>query len=368
MRDDLDTIKSRVEAEISSLVLHQPIYGNIFLPIKRVWTDKVKSMGVGPLERVRVGLFINPDFVRKINNMELRAVLIHEALHILLDHLFRMEVAGYEDGQAWNVAADLAINPFIPGLPQNALFPSQFKLPDKQTADFYYEKLEGQIPPDTNSMDDHDLWDEEHSSVVKERVQDIAKEAIQAQEDHPSGFGNLPGNLVGWIKAAQKPKVNWKMVFRYFIHQTVQYGQERTWARPNRRYLWYSPGVKSDFTSRLLVAIDVSASITDEDLQEFVDEISGMKDVAEFDYVQFDTELKGEPEPWTSNKFKVRGRGGTVFGPVMEAADKGGYDGLVMLTDGNAAIPTAPRTRVLWALPKKYKLNKFPYGMRVVIE
>ena len=72
------------------------------------------------------------------------------------------------------------------------------------------------------------------------------------------------------------------------------------------------------------------------------------------DVICFDTEIKGSVLSLekAQTQVKVTGRGGTDFKPVIEYIDEHRkYDGLIIFTDGYAAIPPKPKnrkTRILW--------------------
>ena len=95
-----------------------------------------------------------------------------------------------------------------------------------------------------------------------------------------------------------------------------------------------------------------------------------MIDHVKVDFVQFDTQIHGEPKPFSkkASKIDVIGRGGTCFHPVIQLADERKYDGLVVFTDGYAPFPDKPRTRMLWAVCDQDSGVEFPYGKKVVIE
>lgn len=371
-------IKNRLESAISKLVTFQPLYGEVFLHLNKKETTKIPTMAVGVIRRVDLALYYNPEFIEKLSATELRSVLKHEALHILLHHLTRAKHFAYNP-RGYNIAADCAINCHIEGLPDGALYPSQFGLDDNQSSEFYYEKLkkecEGQgkdfdelIEGKGDTVDDHSMWDEFDDDIIEEKVRSIAEKAIKEQEK--KGWGNISGNLAGQIIAANKPVVNWKKEVRWFINKLIMMGRRNTRMRPNRRYGITSPGTKRNYTSKLLVAFDTSGSVSDEQLEYFATELNGMIDHVKVDFIQFDTQIHGKPEPFSkkAKKIDVIGRGGTCFAPVIELADEQKYDGLVVFTDGYAPFPSKPKTRMLWAVCDQDSGVEFPYGKKVVIE
>jgi len=371
-------VKNRLESAISKLVTFQPLYGEVFLHLNKKETKKVPTLAVGVIRRVDLALYYNPDFIDTLSPTELRSVLKHEALHILLHHLTRAKHFAYNP-RGYNIAADCAINCHIEGLPEGALYPHQFNLESNQSSEWYYEKLkkecEGEgkdfdtlIEGKGDTVDDHSMWDEFDDDIVEEKIRNIAEKAIKEQEK--KGWGNIAGNLAAQIIAANKPIVNWKKEVRWFINKLILMGRKHTRMRPNRRYGIASPGTKRNYTSKLLVAFDTSGSVSDTQLEYFATELNGMIDHVKVDFVQFDTQIYGDPEPFgkKARKIDIKGRGGTCFHPVIELADEKKYDGLVVFTDGYAPFPDRPKTRVLWAVCDQDKDVEFPYGKKVVIE
>jgi len=371
-------VKNRLESAISKLVTFQPLYGEVFLYLNKKETKKVPTLAVGVIRRVDLALYYNPDFIDTLSPTELRSVLKHEALHILLHHLTRAKHFAYNP-RGYNIAADCAINCHIEGLPEGALYPHQFNLESNQSSEWYYEKLkkecEGEgkdfdtlIEGKGDTVDDHSMWDEFDDDIVEEKIRNIAEKAIKEQEK--KGWGNIAGNLAAQIIAANKPIVNWKKEVRWFINKLILMGRKHTRMRPNRRYGITSPGTKRNYTSKLLVAFDTSGSVSDTQLEYFATELNGMIDHVKVDFVQFDTQIYDDPKPFSkkASKIDIVGRGGTCFTPVIELADELKYDGLVVFTDGYAPFPSRPKTRVLWAVCDQDKDVEFPYGKKVVIE
>ena len=372
-------IRDRIETAISQLMLFQPLYGEVFLFLNKMESTTIPTMAVGVIRQVDLALYYNVEFVKKLTKEQLRAVLKHEALHILLHHLVRVRHSGYNP-KGFNIAADMAINCHISELPEGAVYPKTFKLEENQSADWYYKQLKDEAEKQKKSIeqmmtdagvdtvDDHGMWDEFDEEIVSEKIKNIAESAIKAQEK--KGWGDTPGKLVEQIIAANKASVNWKKEVRWFINKLIELGRKNTRMRPNRRYGFKSPGTKRNYTSQLLVAFDTSGSVSSEELEYFTNELNGMIDHVKCDFIQFDCQIQGEPEPFSKKaaKINIKGRGGTDFAPVITMADERNYDGLVIFTDGYAPFPPKPKVRMLWALCKRNESVNFPYGKKVVIE
>ena len=383
--------KIKIESAISKLITFYPLFGTVFVFLNKRQTDQMPTMAVGITRRVDLALYYNPDFVKKLTHDEIKAVLIHEAMHVLLHHISRAGHYGYSM-KGFNIAADMAINCSISNLPDGALYPKSFALPDHEAAEWYYRKLKEEADKRGESLnemagakgelvDDHSMWGECEDDVIKEKIRGIARKAIKNQEK--VGWGDIAGSVVSKVLAANRPVVNWKKELRYFINKLVLSGRRTTRSRINRREqssmsdrvkelqdVYLNPGKRKQYTSRILVAIDTSGSVSDKELVEFVDEMNGLISYVQCDYICFDTQIYGAPVPFTkkAKEVDIKGRCGTDFGPVCELIDELKYDGLIIMTDGFAPFPPKPKARVMWCLTKSGEGQVPPYGKRVVIE
>jgi len=384
--------KVKIESAISKLITFYPLFGTVFLYLNKRQTVQMPTMAVGITRRVDLALYYNPDFVKKLTHDEIKAVLIHEAMHVLLHHISRAGHYGYTM-KGFNIAADMAINCSIQNLPEGALYPKSFGMPDHEAAEWYYRKLKDEAEKQGKSVnemagekgglvDDHSMWGECEDDIVKEKIRGIARKAIKEQEKE--GWGNIPGDIIARVLAANRSVVNWKKELRYFINKLVAHGSRTTRSRLNRREqssmidrvpelqdIYLNPGKRKHYTSRILVGIDTpSGSVCDKELSEFVDELNGLISHVQCDYICFDTQMYGDPKPFTkkAKEVDIKGRGGTSFYPICEYIDEAQYDGLIIMTDGFAPMPPKPRARVMWCLTQSGAGQQPPYGKRVVIE
>lgn len=386
----------RLEIGISRLTLSFPLFYIPLINLRKVESWNIPTMGVGPANKIELGLYYNPEFVLSLNPIELRAVLQHEAMHILLQHLTRGRDFG-SNFKMYNVAADLTINPKLEGIPSWAYFPEKEGLPTNESAELYYKllkerredmrkkrqkEMEGMTDEEIadafldslngTQLDDHSMWEDmtqTQKDILTEKIRNLSEEAMRAQDS--VGWGKVPGNLHDEIMAANKPKVNWKRELKFFIGQVVSSGRKSTRLRPNRRYGYLQAGTKRNYTSRLLIALDCSGSVSDKELQMFIDETTGMIGKVQCDVIPFDATCHGDPQPFTrkSGRIKVHGRGGTNFGPPIKMADNLKYDGLIVMTDGECDFPAPPRCRIMWVLSRNSTwASPPPYGKVIQLE
>ena len=336
---------------------------------------------------VRVGkglLEYNPVSIANMPYEELERAFRVEMIRALMLHPYSRKPAGCDD-QACTKGSDLAISTWyhVPGM----ITPSQCGLPEGQYYEWYAHRYGGGQPD--SSADENDDYGkcagrnsgQEKSERCSSGDEDgngkgysdqaelweedqWMQEGIRQAVEQLSSWGSLPGDLVEQIQAALKPKLDYRKVLSGFRSRVLCAKRRLTRMRPNRRSGFQYMGSIRQLRTNYLVAVDVSGSISEEDLQYFFSTINCFfkYGVEKIDVVTFDTEL-GDLMTFSKARkgIEVKGRGGTWFQPVVNfVADHPEYDGLIIFTDGYASKPEVSaklKGRILWILrsEKEYK-------------
>lgn len=198
-----------------------------------------------------------------------------------------------------------------------------------------------------------ELWEED-----EERSQEINN---LINGTIPS-WGSIPNQLVEIIKTATIGKVDYRRVLSGFRKSIISSNRKLTRMKPNRKYGWTYMGCTFESSTKLLVAIDVSGSVSSRTISYFLNVIRRFFKycVSEIDIIQFDANVKSEVLTLKESAqrlikgFRVEGRGGTDFQQVVNYLKAHNYyDGLIIFTDGYAPQPTIDfkcRAKVLWVL------------------
>ena len=199
------------------------------------------------------------------------------------------------------------------------------------------------------------LWEED--DFMDEKIKEIIEWAHTSMQ-----WGTLPGDLIQTLIASLRPEIDYRKVLSGFRASVISSSKMLTRFRPSRRYGFMYMGKKNEFTTNLLIAVDVSGSISDDDLRIFYSAINRFfkYGIQSLNVLQFDCEVK---EPLLTlqkakKNIKILGRGGTDFQPVIDCFEKSKkkYDGLIIFTDGYAPPPEmSPRTirKTLWICDNK---------------
>lgn len=373
-----------------NLLRAEPFFGYFLSRAKKVFTTSIPTCAVTVREHVL--LLINPLFFNTLDlDMQTR-ILKHEVLHLMCEHLFRGK--DY-DPKLFNIAADVAINQLIAGMPDSMMidgkecffatlknlqqsFPKA-NIQANQTSDYYYkflvqeqEKQKGKGKGDATSgmrsVDDHGPWSDcIDKSVAKEVVKELTNSAKNHAEKQ-ANYGNLPADLLRIINALNKPQVNWKQQLHSFISNSEEILIELSRKRRNRRFGIFQPADKVYSKLKIALVLDTSGS-TQSILEKFLAEMNGIhKQGAIIEVIQCDTEVHGKPEKYDpKRKFKMKGGGGTDMNPGIEAANALHPDAIICLTDGY--IPPCdvkPRARFLWVVCANESFP-VPFGKKVDI-
>ena len=227
---------------------------------------------------------------------------------------------------------------------------------------------------DTNESDDDGLASqpdpltpqeqEELSIQWQQRMAGAAQQAMQA--------GKFGGSMSRMVDFMLQPKLPWRMLLARYMTATAR--DDYSYSRPSSRR--GDPAILPSMRSaqiNVAVGIDVSGSIDDKEMSEFISEVDAIKASmrARITLLPCDSMLaKGSPwifEPWEEIKFPVslEGGGGTDFSPVFDwlGLQDQCPDLLVYFTDCNGAFPeTLPTYPVIWLVKGK---STAPWGQRV---
>lgn len=227
------------------------------------------------------------------------------------------------------------------------------------------QNLEQYANPNLSGMENTELWEtnEYYSNQINDKIE-------WAFENN--SWGTIPSRIQERILATLKPKLNYREVLKSFRATILSVNRTLTRMKPSRRYGFLYMGSRRDFCTKLLFAVDVSGSISSEDIRKAFSIINQLfkYGIESVDVLQFDADVKGKPISLKKAKYKVQvlGRGGTNFQPVLNYIDQHkDYDGLIIFTDGYAPIPTVPKnrkTRILWLFNNEHNHTRLKDSLK----
>ena len=346
----------------------------------------------------------NPAFLNEMTDDGLEEALRTEAVRILLKHPYERKPDQCSN-QAIAIGSNLVIGDNYRFGKFNIEKPADYDLKNGQPYEWYSRQIQMLLPPGGGGEDSDNkdgsaqskgngqqscgqggARDDERMEELRDKAMEnaerntdlsqlweedeLACEMINGIIERTKNWGSLAGNFAEMIQASTKAKINWRNAFAGFRASVLSSKRKLTRMRPNRRTGFDQMGSIRRFNTRLLVAVDVSGSITSENLEYFYGVInSAFKYGFEaIDVIEFDcgiTSVKSLKKKM--KEVKAIGRGGTSFDEPIMYAHLNGYDGLVMLTDGYAPEPIIPdgfRCKIIWVCQDKESYNDCERWMR----
>jgi predicted metal-dependent peptidase len=310
-------------------------------------------------------------FIEKLSEPELQALVLHENLHVALNHIGRFRQKFEEDPQLMNVCADYVVNDIIVSigdtdflkLPEGGLYDRKYhnwsvnevykdlkKKKDEQQSyqDSYDPCTEtgddgvGDLKP----LDEHDFGASENMTIEEKKA--VAKDIDDALREGQILAGKLGGKTPRSIDELLQPKVDWKAELREFISSSIKGNDEYTWRKFNKRLMAndiYMPSMENESIGELVVAIDTSGSIGTVELTEFATELVSICNTVtpeKIRVVWWDYDVHGEQSfnvddyGNIAHLLKPKGGGGTRLSCVSDYIVKENIDAeaVVVFTDG----------------------------------
>lgn len=380
--------QQRITAARAALILDQPFFGSLALRL-----PIIPSADVDTFATDGKAMFYNPQFAATLTNHELQGVIAHEVLHVANGHAWRKNGRNHEQ---WNQAADFAINPIIADagmvLPAGGLNDPRFT---GQSAEAIYSAIAQKPEPDPNGQPQAGNGNDDGNGQQSPQNAPGQPQTGQNDQQQPSpgngcgcgevldapadeateleaewqvataqaaqaakAQGKLPGSLARLVEKILTPQIDWKAALRRFVQQQAK--ADYSWKMPNRRYMpqgLYLPSLQSESFPPLVVAVDTSGSIGNDELSAFAAEVQAVLDECQpeaLHVVYCDARINhvDRYEPGDTVKMQAHGGGGTDFRPVFAhvAAEIEDAAAVVYLTDGYGSYPDAETIPTLWVM------------------
>ena len=205
-----------------------------------------------------------------------------------------------------------------------------------------------------------ELWQEDENA--QNQIDDKIKKA-----EIENGWGETGGNLVRTLQEETDFSFDYRRALTKFRANIVSVSRRLTRMKPSRRYGFSAMGSRYERKADILIAVDVSGSITDESFARFYHAIKNfffLRIIENIDLIFFDVNLKNTtPVKFTKNfKFaEIAGRGGTSFQPPIDffMDNRTRYSGMIIFTDGEGDVPVIKNpASILWILDSRLAFEK----------
>ena len=332
----------------------------------------------------------NPQFVDTLNDKKLNFVVLHEALHKVYQHMHLWKKLWKQNPQLANMAADYVVNNAIveadpngvvTEMPVEALYDSKYRnMTTRQIFDLLKEDKEKNGSGGDEGHDQHD-W-EGAETMTDDEVNETKRQIDQALRQGEIIRGKMEGNKNRAIDELLEPKVDWREQLREFVNQTCRNKDKSSWRRPHRRFIGqdvYMPSIIGESVGKLVVGIDTSGSIGEQELREFLSEVVGICDDVQpssieliyWDHIVQNHETYNQGDYASlARTTKPAGGGGTTVGCVNQYIKDQRLEpeAVIILTDGYVESDWGGSwdRQTLWVSTEKHNVS--PHGKTIYLE
>ena len=276
-------------------------------------TEHLNQVGGGASINHNGTFQYNEDFFQRLDEEEVEGVIVHEILHLVFLHLTRR---GNRDPEIWNIACDFCVNQIIKDARYTERERPMYKLPpdcvvsnsenkyefktikgnfwiediDKKSAEELYDEIVTKLPEvDMNQFMDANgfnrkRFDKHIESVAgkklsekeKRKLEKKWKERVAEAVANSRQRGDLPQGIERIIGKLHEEKIDWRDLLKRYIQAFLPY--DYTYQRPNKKSVAmgvYTPDYLKE-KIEIVVGIDLSGSIGQKDLNDFLSEVIGM--------------------------------------------------------------------------------------------
>lgn len=415
MVQDKDIEDRLIRAKVQ-LQKEKPFWAFLISHLNMKETEQIETAGVDKSGN----MFYNPKFFKTLTDEQIKFVLAHEVSHLALSHIFRL---GNRDKNIWNVAGDIVINNVLQQdgftMVEGCLNPKNDSIDlkdvgvkidkiSKKPSEEIYEKILQQNPNLKTKMITIEIGNGQQQQNGKDEVggfdvhiyegdgkdkkdgkcgkgkeipqKEWTKRMVEAVQ-YAKQQGNLPLGIDRLVGDLINSRVNWRRMLMKYVTNQIPY--DFTYSRPSKKSRAlgiYLPSVKKE-SIEIVVAIDTSGSIGQEELTQFTSEIVSISKVVnnlKMIVYQIDAEIQDKLEVKNGNlkkilNMKMKGGGGTDFIPVFDKmkADHKNMKLLIYFTDGYGDFPKQKRFNfdTLWCLTKdSIDKESVPFGKALKLE
>lgn len=379
--DELDNMYIKSFFELVEQVIldllesEDSFFGQFMLRVKRQIRIDLKSPIATIPKRNGFNMYFNPILFLQCEKKEMSALFKHEIYHIMYSHFSReRKMKERLSKEAINTALDISINQYIKNLPPwskkiNSInIEYNLNLKEDRSAEEYAEEIYKSIKlrikepkidkeeslDEINLENAHDIWEE--IDVSQEDIESLTKKTAISIYDE-----NMPSDIEDIILSyREKAEISWQRILKNIL-PAIKSGYKKTTTRRNRR----QPnrldlrGRLPKNESELIVAIDISASMSDDTLHKILVEILEISKTINntITIIECDDTIKIVYKLRSEKDIKKRyeNNGSTAFTPVFKYILENNLRNsiLIYFTDGvgEKELDIKPlNKRIIWVL------------------
>lgn len=336
-------------------------------------------------------MYFNPILFLQYEKLEMVALFKHEIYHMMYSHYSREKTLKDKySNDVVQIALDISVNQFIKNLPPDSkrldYVNKEFNINLKSNrsveeyADILQKELKKKVKPSDKVKDSdkiarkldisraHELWEgiDVSNEIIDNNVKKIAVSIIE--DKAPENIHKL---IAGYDK---KGELSWEEIIKRLL-PSMRSGYKKTIMRRDRRQpeRMELRGKLPNMIPEITVAIDISASMSDEDIKKIMIEILALTQSrrGNITVIECDDEIRRIYKLRSPKDIRKRksNTGATAFSPVFEYMKEKNLRNniLIYFTDGvgEKELTVKPvNNNTIWVLSGKEELSlEKPFGI-----
>lgn len=364
MASPTESARRDLESCARELLLREPFFGHAMIALERAVASDASRPALSLVASAhRVALVVGAPAWNALSPALRRGATKRAFLHLVFKHPTRAHA--FPNAAVYALAAYLVIEPYLAYEERDPRDVGHADVPDlgvpreSDVATYYAALLPrhdlGALCMRCASCGMCDRWEDFRGlpsatrSVIDSNVQFALRQAWRRCKGRKWGMESA--RIMAELDALERPaELSWRRILRAFAATSERTYVKNTLSRPSKRY-GTTPGVRVKRKRDIVVAVDTSGSVVDDELAAFFVEIHAMwRRGAIVRVLECDAQVAHE-YAYRGRPPVVHGRGGTAFDPAIARANELLPDALVYLTDGHAEVPRVkPRMPTLWVL------------------
>jgi predicted metal-dependent peptidase len=368
-----ESIKEAYQDTVIRLISRHEYYAHILLQLKVSFVDKPNfTLGV-TIRQGNVHLIVGTEFFLKSTNDKRVFYLQHEMAHIILGHLAAERSGNPEDHKIMNIAMDTAIHEILTNAKSLFVGEKDIKIctvesireltkdnsiKNNETTEYYFnflKSLKEELKEKFKDFkfDEHEFGEGEGEGEGTPFDIDVAKAltvGLLEKAKSKMGAGTTPGEAEITIEKYRKSKKDWRAILRRYTASMVDSNVKTTRNKRNRRYGFIIPGKKKTFNPKVVAIVDTSGSMDSERISKVWGELYKLeKQGYEITIIEADAAVHRVMEFNSKKCPQLKGGGGTLYQPALDAAAKLNPDICIYMTDLDPADKvTKAKFSVIW--------------------
>ena len=351
----------KIKDAVVKLMLEKPFFGSASTKLDIKVNSKIRGVSYCGDK-----LEYNSEYIDALNLEEVSSIVAGASLQQILYHQNRGEG---KRGYIWRLASEYAVNSILVenGFILHPLSNYSDEFKTLSTEEIYHILL-NELDVDEEQEEREREKEKQQTDIEDFEIEQFIDQIIKKLEDR----GEIPIDLDRVIKKGKKSKISWReLLYKYInTHAKIDYKMFPA----NKKHLYRGVALPSISGSELkiAIAIDTSASIDEQMLSDFLEEVEYIMqsfqhyeiELIESDYkIQNTTRLRAlEPIHKT-----LKGGGSTDFRPTFEYIENlyEDFKFLIYFSDGDGIFPeNEPNIDTLWVLTKD---RDIPFGDKIIL-